>query len=163
MTLEELVDKEITVELNSLGIIKIGILDSFSDNGILLKKGDEKYFIPWRSIDELRLKKEGDEEFNPKLEIDDAEKESFLGSVFFLISLTIMSALVTFIIYASFVNSSNLGIPKTIASAIGGPFIIVGFFGTFVSFLIGKTKVALLMVIIIFIGALLFIVYFGIL
>ena len=163
MTLEELVDKEITVELNSLGIIKIGTLDSFSDNGILLKKGDEKYFIPWRSIEELRLKKEGDEEFNPKLEIDDAEKESFLGSVFFLASLTIMSALVTFIIYASFVNSSNLGIPKTIASAIGGPFIIVGFFGTFVSFLIGKTKVALLMVIIIFIGALLFIVYFGIL
>ena len=163
MTLEELVDKEITVELNSLGIIKIGTLDSFSDNGILLKKGDEKYFIPWRSIEELRLKKEGDEEFNPKLEIDDAEKESFLGSVFFLISLTIMSALVTFIIYASFVNSSNLGIPKTIASAIGGPFIIVGFFGTFVSFLIGKTKVALLMVIIIFVGALLFIVYFGIL
>ena len=163
MTLEELVDKEIMVELNSLGIKRIGTLDSFGDNGIVLKKGDEKYFIPWRSILTLRLKKEGDEEFNPHLEIDDADKESFFGSIFFIISITIMSALVTFIIYASFINSSNLGIPKTIASAIGGPFIIVGFFGTFVSFLMGKTKIALLMVIIIFIGALLYIVYFGML
>ncbi len=163
MTLEELVDKEIMVELNSLGIKRIGTLDSFGDNGIVLKKGDEKYFIPWRSILTLRLKKEGDEEFNPHLEIDDADKESFFGSIFFIISITIMSALVTFIIYASFINSSNLGIPKTIASAIGGPFIIVGFFGTFVSFLIGKTKLALLMIIIIFVGALLYIVYFGVL
>ena len=163
MTLEELVDKEIMVELNSLGIKRIGTLDSFGDNGIVLKKGDEKYFIPWRSILTLRLEKEGDEEFNPHLEIDDADKESFFGSIFFIISITIMSALVTFIIYASFINSSNLGIPKTIASAIGGPFIIVGFFGTFVSFLIGKTKLALLMIIIIFVGALLYIVYFGVL
>ncbi len=163
MALEELVDKEIIVELNSLGMKRIGTLDSFSDNGIVLKKGDEKYFIPWRSILELRLTKEGDEEFTPQLQIDDAEKESFFGSIFFIISVTIMSALVTFIIYASFINSSNLGIPKTIASAIGGPFIIIGFFGTFVSFLMGKTKIALLMVIIIFIGALLYIVYFGML
>ncbi|MHB8360746.1 MAG: hypothetical protein ACYDAO_05420 [Thermoplasmataceae archaeon] len=161
MSIEELVDKEITVEMNNLNHKRIGLLDSFNDIGIVLKKEEEKFFIPWRSIMDLRLRKDDDVETTHTLILDDSSRESFIGSTFFSLAIIVMTSLVTFIIYESFINENGLGVPRTIASAIGGPFIIIGFFGTFVAFLIGKTKTSLFMVILIFSGALLYIIYFG--
>jgi hypothetical protein len=161
VTLEELVDKEIAVVMNNLGERKIGIMDSFSDNGIVLLREGEKCFIPWRSIMDLHLRKEGEVESVHQATRGHEDRQSFAGSIFFMISLSVMSALAAFILYASFINSPNLGFPRTVASAIGGPFIIIGFFGTFTAFLMGKMKIALFMVILIFTGVLLYLIYFG--
>ena len=160
MNLNDLVDKEVLVEMNNIGIKRIGTLDSYSENGIIIKNKDNVYFIPWRSIMYIRPSKSGDQEYAGNAGKRSSVDKGFVGTSFFTISLIALGILITFMIYSSLSRERIIGITDTIISLIAGPMILIGFFGTFVSFLLIKAKTAILMVSILLTGSILFIIYF---
>ncbi|MHB1439898.1 MAG: hypothetical protein ACYCSO_04255 [Cuniculiplasma sp.] len=160
MAIDSFLNSNVTVVYDGNMTRTVCTLIGYDEMGITVVYRENKTFIPWRYIEEIREVTEQDriEESN-KVKQELKKKASPL--IVFSITTLFIGGLVTYLAYTFLSQIPKFGYQRGITAAIASPIIIVGILGTFLAIFAGKTRIATFLSLISVIAVVVILIFFG--
>lgn len=160
MVLDQLVNKKIIIIYLDYVDWEVGTLIGFDDTGILVEVNGLKKYVSWRNISELREPLQEEVKKQSKMRDITNTRENQILLVFSL-TLLFIGISSTYMIYHFILIEPLIGFPRTLTVSVGGPAVIIGILGSFLSFITGHNKLTVLFSSISIIAVVSIIVLFG--
>ncbi len=160
MAIERFINTTVTVVYEGNMSRMVCTLLSYDDMGIMVAYNENKVFLPWRYIEQIREVTEDDRIEEIKKE-KLSEKNRVSPLFIFSITMLFIGILVTYLSYFFIRQIPQFGLEKGISGAIAAPLIIIGILGSFLALFSGRHRLATLLSACSVIAIIVIIVLFG--
>lgn len=144
MAIEHFINTTVTVVYEGNMSRMVCTLLSYDDMGIMVAYNENKVFLPWRYIEQIREVTEDDLNEEKKKK-SSSEKKRGSPIVIFSITMLFIGILVTYLSYFFIYQIPEIGVEKGISGAVTAPLIIIGILGSFLALFSGRHRLATLL------------------
>lgn len=160
MAIEYFINTTVTVVYEGNMSRMVCTLLSYDDMGIMVAYNENKVFLPWRYIEQIRDATDDDKIEESKKE-KLSERKQTPPIFIFSVTMLFIGILVTYLSYYFIRQIPAFGVEKGLSAAVAAPIIIVGILGSFLAMFSGRHRMATILSACSVIAIIVIIVLFG--